>query len=747
MSMNDLQVVAHDVMLSHAEAGSEYDAPQPREETSSLDLSGFFRILKQQWMLIALMTVLAVFAAMVYSVTATSKFTASSKILINPQPKRVFGSDYIPQDGNTNQILIESQTRVIGSSSVLLRVVRSERLVEDPEFVPPKTAGLKDRVLGLIGLAADEEPPLSLREKQIAALRHLQQRLTVKRPSQTYVIEVEVSSRNPQKAARLSRAVALAYIADQADAQASSTREVSKLLQGRLAVLRRKVAEAENSVQAYKQKHNIVSTDGSLINERQLSRLNDELSAARERVSVAAAKAAQVRRFIKSGSLPESIGEAVSSRLVSSLRGQYARASRRASQLASVYGARHPQLIAARAEVAQSRRLINEELRRVAATLENSLKVEQRRARSLLARINRSRGVTDVTNKARVRLAALQREANASRAVYERVLAKARESSAEEKINLIDARIISYATAPLWASWPKKRILLPLALVFGLGFGVAGALVNDYRRDRFSSLREVEQLTHMPVLGTLPEQKKARTGEKKMAGKASGEGREADPKQSSYYRLYLELAQVGSPYAAAVMNLVRNLERSVRGVHGSSIMMVSSSPCEGSSSVAWSAAIAAAMQNRRVLLIDGDGGDGELARTLAPGSADRISQVVAGQARLADLIVEDKGLGLSFLALSPSRKTQEKTSWLDYQALLRQLPQIALHYDLVFVDGGAISNSGLAHMLVDKVDRVALVLNVDETSRKSVDEALHALGAPKDKMCGVIASVADPELV
>jgi len=102
-------------------AGTGYERVELREQ--GLDISGFARILKLQWPLIALLTVASLGLATLYSLTTTSRFTASSKILINPQPKRVFGADYMPQDGNTNQILIESQTRVIASNAVLSRVV------------------------------------------------------------------------------------------------------------------------------------------------------------------------------------------------------------------------------------------------------------------------------------------------------------------------------------------------------------------------------------------------------------------------------------------------------------------------------------------------------------------------------------------------------------------------------------------------------------------------------------------------
>jgi uncharacterized protein involved in exopolysaccharide biosynthesis/Mrp family chromosome partitioning ATPase len=723
---------------------AEGSAQDPQDNAQSLDISGFARIIRQQWPLVALMVMLSLLMALTYTMTATTKYTASAKLLINPQPKRVFGSDYIPQDGNTNQILIESQTRVIASNAVLARVVDSENLIADPEFSDAAEDGLVDWLKRLIGMEIKPRAIADTPARQQEALRRLYERLAVKRPSQTYIVEVSVSSRNAEKAARLSNAIAKAYIADQAQTQADSTRQISVLLEDRLAALRAKVLEADTKVQLFRQKHNIVAADGSLVNERHLSRLNEEMLAAKNRMVAARAKADKVLRLIRSGTIPENFDEAIQSRLIASLREQYAISARRESQMASVLGNRHPRLIAERARVARSKKLINAELRRIASSLQADYELEEKRFSSLSKRLEKSRNITNITNKARVELAGLEREANASRAVYERVLAKSRESSAQEKINLIDARIISYARIPMWASWPKKKIILPLALLLGLGLGLAGALLNDLRQDRFTSGSDVERMMGLRILGSIPSFVRGRfTFLQVLFGREDA----GPPEQSSYYRLYVELSKVGSPYASAVMGLVRNILKLRQSQAHHSIMLVSSRAREGSSSIAWSVAISAAIQKHNVLLIDGDRGNCELAETLAPENKQALRNVLAGKAKLSDLIVEDKSLGLSFLPIVAADDKHQAINWSDYQFLVKQLSGIVEGYELVVVDGGAILNSGLAHLLVDVVDSVALVVRTDGTSRRVVQEAMEALNVPPRKMRGAIVSTVDPEAI
>ncbi len=726
--------------VAHAAGGN---AQACDVDAHDLNISGFLRIIKQQWLLVALITAVFLFSAMAYSMTATPRYTASAKLLINPQPKRVFGNDYIPQDGNTNQILIESQTRVIASSAVLARVVDSENLISDPEFSDAAEPGFLDRVKKLLGMNIEKKVISSSPAKRQEALRRLHDKLAVKRPSQTYIVEVSVSTRDAEKSARLANAIAKAYIADQSQTRANSTRQISTLLEDRLATLQARVREADTKVQLYKKQNNIVATQGSLINERRLARLNDELLAAKNRMAAAKAKADKVRRVIGSGIVPETFDEAIKSRLIGSLREQYATAARQESQLATVLGDRHPRLIAARARVARSKKLINAELKRIAKSLQGDYEVEKKRFNSLQKRLNKSRNVTDLTNKARVELASLEREANASRAVYERVLAKARESSAQEKINLIDARVISYAQPPLWASWPKKKIILPLALLLGLGLGLAAALVNDFWNDRFTSESDVEKMMELRVIGSVPSFVR---GHFSFWRSLFGQPGTGGPEQGLYYRLYVELSKVGSPYATAVMGLVRNLLKLRRSQKHHSVMLVSSRPREGSSSIAWSAAISAAIQKRNVLLIDGDRGYSELSETLAPDNKDALRNVLTGSGNLSDLIVVDKNLGLSFLPIVAA-DDKRPIDWSEYQSLMDQLSDLIKDYELVIIDGGAIFNSGLAHLLVDVVDSVALVVRTDGTSRRIVQDAIKALNVPARKLRGVIVSTVDMDTI
>jgi polysaccharide biosynthesis transport protein len=75
------------------------------------------------------------------------------------------------------------------------------------------------------------------------------------------------------------------------------------------------------------------------------------------------------------------------------------------------------------------------------------------------------------TSLAFVKWRELEREAEASRAVYESFLGRAREMREQERLDTTNVRILSDAQPPQDRSWPPRRLIILLA---GLMLGILG---------------------------------------------------------------------------------------------------------------------------------------------------------------------------------------------------------------------------------------------------------------------------------
>ncbi len=312
--------------------------------------------------------------------------------------------------------------------------------------------------IGIDLTAADRRDP------ELKALRQLKKRIGVKRSDKAFVVDVFVTTETREKSVRVVDAIAQSYLDDQAEARAAASGRASSALGGRLEALRAKVQEAEDRVVQYREEHKILAAGGILVNEQQLSEMNVQLNASRGKTAEARARYEQITRARRAGAEGGAIPEAVLSQTIGQLRTQYAEVARQRAELGALVGPRHPSIVNLDAQILGVQKLINEELARIAAAARSELERAQASEQALEADLERLKQTAVSTNQASVRLRELDREVEASRAVYQAFLTRARETGEQRSIDNTNARVISSATPPRDKSWPPRLLLLAVAL-------------------------------------------------------------------------------------------------------------------------------------------------------------------------------------------------------------------------------------------------------------------------------------------
>lgn len=437
---------------------SDYSVERPHGP-DVVTLAELVAMLRRSWLLIAVCIAAALAGGFAYLKVATPLYRSTTSILVDPRQGAI-NTELSSQRLSAESGMIDSQVRLIGSQTVLRRVVAAEKLAQDREFIGEAT-----------GRAGD------LAARQAEALRELADRLVVTRAERTFIIDVGVFSSDPVKAARLSDAVAKAFIDDQVDARLNVFHSESAFITERLAELQARLHEAETRVEDYRKQHGIVLAKGALFNEQQLADLNVQLSAAQGRTAIAKAKYDQLRGLLAAGREAESTSDVLDSRSVERLRAQYALAQREEQRLRMVVGPRHPQLRAAQEQTEAARRQVSEEVRRLGEALRNDYEAARRSEATLAARFaDAERGMREATGLM-VKMRELEREVETSRATYERFLA-ARGNVAQERGEGARLRIIAQAVPALRPSKPSRPAILLLALAGGAVLGIVAALLR-----------------------------------------------------------------------------------------------------------------------------------------------------------------------------------------------------------------------------------------------------------------------------
>jgi uncharacterized protein involved in exopolysaccharide biosynthesis len=426
----------------------------------------------RRWIVI-LSVIACVAAGGVYYAFAPRTYAASAVLLLDPHLGRGLGADPVQPGYVSDTSAIDSQVKLLTSQSVLKRVADSEHLEQDPDF-NGENRSLLSRLIG------PARPP-----GEAVDLIALAERITIKRPERTYVVEVQAAAPSGEKAANLANAVVRSYNDDQIAARVQAAENDSRWVRQKLSDLETQIRAAENKVESYKSANRIVSTDGLRSNEQQVADLTKELGTARARASEAKARLDQVQRIAKQGRI-EASADALRSPVIERLRTQQADSERELARLSESLGARHPALIEAQAQNARVKGLIRDELTRIQAGIEAEYNAARANAASLEREIDQLKGQSNVTSQKLVPLRQLEREVEVLRASYDR-FAKIKDTLTQQESESPPARVVATARPPLSPSSPRRLVVALLSLGGGVFLGLALALLTEHSaRSRYT---------------------------------------------------------------------------------------------------------------------------------------------------------------------------------------------------------------------------------------------------------------------
>jgi uncharacterized protein involved in exopolysaccharide biosynthesis/Mrp family chromosome partitioning ATPase len=461
-------------------------------------LANLLGALRRRWRIIAVCAGAALMLAVMVTAVQKPVYSGTALVLVDWRQDRVLPSDTASEGHAVSPEILDSEIEMIRSRALLGRLVDAVAVQDRGKPKPPPRVSLADR-LGLAG------KPLSAPELRERAIDDLEEHIKIKRRRLSYIIEINATDSDPHRAAFLANTLADLYLDSQFESRLEAAGRANSWLAGRLQNLKEELASKEQAVETYRSDNGLITSAGSMLTDQQASGLQGELVAARADLAEKTARYHQVRDVLRNGGAVDTVAAVVNDATVMNLRRQEGELARKLAELEARFRDDYPAVKQARAELASVDAQIDRETQRIVYSIKNDMDASSARVAALASYASGVRNEIKSNNKTSVRLRELEREAAATRAVYEGFLQRANEVSQEETFRTGEVRLVARASAPNKPSSPLPARNAILGLMLGLAAGVGLAALRELLDISLTgSADDVERLLNYTVVGALP---------------------------------------------------------------------------------------------------------------------------------------------------------------------------------------------------------------------------------------------------
>ncbi len=570
-------------------------------EEPDLNVSDVFRVVRRRaWLLVAFITFFLALSAL-YLLVAKRRYQADADLQLLSHKPSYSISDFTAGDSDTSalQLSVTMQTYVgiLTSERLALQVIDELKLEQLPEFHVASHPGEENRPLAAAPHRREE------------VLRRFQKDVTVYAGSGSRLLNVSFRSTSPEVAKRVLDRLIEDFVAYNSNVRHSGSVRTELGLSKQLGDLRIEVQREEQAAQQAQRNIGVYGTDAS--HNVAVSRL--------EAIQLQLANAEQNRivkgsvyELVRSGD-PEAIsnfsnapGQAAapgginSLALLQTFHQREADLSVQEADLASKFGSAYPPLTVVQKQLAAVRQSIGDESKRLVASAAGDYKAAIIQEGDLRREVQQQTALANESNDAATRYLIANRQATATRDLYEHLLERSEELGVVAGLESGDVEVVDPAHVSTSA---KPAILLTLLEGAGAGFilGLCAVFLWDSIDHTLYMPELAQSLSGVPLLGVIPCARSKRN--------------DTDPELMEAFQ-----------FMEASIFMASSLPPKV-------VMVTSAAGGDGKSFVALNLALVLARAGHSTLLVDADLRKGSLSRQLELSSKPGLAEMLRESAR------------------------------------------------------------------------------------------------------------------
>ncbi len=683
-------------------------------ESINIDFQQYWLSLKRRWLpaaavfgsVVALATVMASFQKPVYTAEGKLLWNLDRNTSLIGLGKEIEQNDSLGQQSNQNPI--NTQMEVIRSTPIIKKTINALQV--------------KDRQGNLI------KPG------------EIQGKLKLKNIPGTDVVMLSYSDKNPQQAALVVNKLMSLYIENNILTNRAKATAAGEFIAKQLPKNEATVSQAEAALRKFEEENNIVNIqEESVLDIHIVKDLESKITQTRAELADANSRSVALRS--KVGLDSQTAIDASSLSNSPEVRNVLQELQQVESSLAveqTRFTEASPQVIELKDKEAALKKVLQEQIAQVIGSHrqvsapdlhlgELKQKLIEDLVKSEVERLGMEKQLASLSNaqseykqrlniipKLQQKYRDLQRKLDAAQSTYEILLKNLQEVRVAENQNIGNARIIETAEVPDSASKGNKIIILTIGGMIGIVLATAIVVILEVRDTSIKNLKEIRELFKYTLLGVIPALKN-----------------KALPRGKNIEWTIPELPVRDTPqlpHAEAYRMLQANLKFLSSDKPLQTIVVTSSVPKEGKSTVSANLAAAIAQLGRRVLLVDTNMRQPMQHHIWQLTNAGGLSDAIVGQAEFGATVAE---VMTNLDVLTAGVIPPNPLALLDSKRMAGLIEDFSKTYDFVIFDAPSLIVAADAVTLSKMTDGVLLVVRpgvVDSHRAAVAKESLERSG-------------------
>lgn len=634
-------------------------------------------------------------------------YQAEASVQIDQQTAKVLGTeDNEPVvSGADADRFLQTQIDVLSSRAMAMRV--SDRL----------GLGKSDDFLAAMGLSSLAE--LTPAERNEKVIEVLVKSLSIELRRNSRVVGIRFKSRDAELAARVANTYSQEFIESNIQRKFSTGDYSREFLQNQLGLAKTRLEASERALISYARVTRLIDASNGATQQGEAETPRSLITANLVQLNRAFADAKAQRleaeqRWEQARDVPaSSLPEVLSNQAMQQLLQQRAALNADIGQMRQHLKPDHPTVLRASAQLGELDSQAHGLGEAIRGSIRNQFLTAKRQEAAIENQVNTLKTAALSEQDLGVRYNILRREVDTNRQLYESLLQRFKELSAQAGVTNNNITVVDTAEVPRKPASPRPLLNMALALAAGGALALLYAYGREKLDDAIRDPREVEAKLHLPLLGVVPEFKSSNL-------------------QDALDAPYSEVAEAYYAVRASV-------ELSSNQGLPQSLLVTSSNKGEGKSTTSYVLARDLARLGRKVLLIDADLRRPSLHRYFdITSGGSGLSSVLARMTSATDAVHPAVDGGPAFMASGPL--PPDPANLFAGTAVHDLLQELYAHYDVIVLDGPPVMALADAVELASAAAATIFVIEAGTAHYGKARTAVGRLSRSRGKLIGCVVT-------